>query len=187
MSRQTFSIYMSGVPQFRKRLNKIISNYDKYVDTILEEICQEIVNEAKTKLLESRYDVLGLLNNITYTKYGKGKYRVGVRNNSQKEIMHFLEFGTGIVGKDNPHPKASDIGWNYVTNPENIVDYENSTGYNSIGEYVGTEGWFYFDKQLNRFVFTSGLKPVRYLYDTIKKTNIDKIVKRVKARHKNGV
>ena len=58
---------MSGVPQFRKRLNKIISNYDKYVDTILEEICQEIVNEAKTKLLESRYDVLGLLNNITYT------------------------------------------------------------------------------------------------------------------------
>ena len=100
MSKSNFKVYMSSnIPQFRQYLNKTISNYDKYADTILEEICQRIVLEAQQRLITSGYSVNNLVKNITYQKYGKNKYRVGIRNNEQKDIMYFLEFGTGIVGR----------------------------------------------------------------------------------------
>ena len=196
MSKSNFKVYMSSnIPQFRQYLNKIISNYDKYADTILEEICQRIVLEAQQKLIMSGYDVEKLAKNITYQKYGKNKYRVGIRNNEEKDIMYFLEFGTGIVGRENKHPMANDIGWQYVMHPENIVWNKHSKGINSLGEEVGHEGWWYpVDSQYDAnwiteegqmYAFTSGLKPVRYFYDTIKKENIDRIVQQVLIKYRN--
>lgn len=197
MSRFNFEFYMSdNIPQFRKYLNKVISMYDKYADTILEEICERIVDEARTNLIYSGYDVEGLLDNITYQKYGENKYRVGVRNNHEKDIMYFLEFGTGIVGQDRPHPMADEIGWDYVTNPDNMVFNEKASGINSIGQFVGSVGWWYevddpskahsYNKKTGKYyAFTSGLKAVRYLYDAIKPDVIDRIVKQVLYKYRN--
>lgn len=176
----------TNIPKFRKYLNKVISNYDKYYDTILEDICKEIVYQAKERLILSGYNVSVLLDNITYRKYGKNKYRVGIKSNKEKDIMYFLEFGTGIIGKENPHPQAKDINWNYISNPENIVYNPNSSGINSIGDYVGQEGWFYFDNEKQKYVFTSGLRPIRYFYDTINESNINKIVNFILNRYKGG-
>jgi hypothetical protein len=185
----------SNIPQFRQYLNRIISNYDKYADTILEEICQRIVSEAQERLIMSGYNVIDLVDNITYQKYGKSKYRVGIRNNNAKDIMYFLEFGTGIVGQANKHPMANEIGWDYVMHPENIVYNKWSSGINSVGEYVGKEGWWYevpseteanwITEDGKMYAFTSGLKPVRYFFDTIKKENIDRIVQQVLLKYRN--
>ena len=196
MSKHNFNIYMSSnIPQFRRYLNKIISNYDKYADTILEEVCKKIVEEAQQRLIMSGYDVLDLVDNITYQKYGNNKYRVGIRNNNSKDIMYFLEFGTGIVGSSEKHPMANDIGWDYIMHPENIVYNKWSRGINSVGEYVGQEGWWYKvsdEKYANwttsegeMYAFTSGIKPIRYFYDTIKKENIDRIVQQVLIKYRN--
>lgn len=185
MSKSNFKVYMSSnIPKFRQYLNRIIANYDKYADTILEEICQNIVQEAQERLLFSGYDVDRLVNNIVYQKYGENKYRVGIKNNEDKDIMYFLEFGTGIVGRENKHPKANDIGWQYVVHPEKMVENKYSIGINALGEYVGYTGWYYYDEDGNK-QFTSGLKPIRYFYDTIKKENIDKIVNRVLLKYRN--
>lgn len=186
MSTSNFKVYMSSnIAQFRKKLNNIIANYDQYFDTILEDICKEIVLEARQRLLLSRYDVGDLLENITYQKYGKGKYRVGVKNNREKDVMYFLEFGTGIVGSENPHPDSEKIGWQYIMNPENLVENSYSSGHNIIGDYVVNSGWWYFNEKTQKYEFTSGLKAVRYFYDTINKENIDNIVERVKQKHRN--
>lgn len=185
MSKSNFNIYMkSNIPKFRKYLNSVIANFDKKYDIILEDICKEIVAECQLRLLQSGYDVSSLIKNITYQKYGKGKYRVGIKNNEQKDIMYFLEFGTGIVGAENKHPKSNDVGWKYIVNPDTLKYNSKSSGYNSLVEYAGHIGWWYFDEKEGKFVFTSGLKGIRYFYDTITKENINKIVKRILIKHK---
>lgn len=161
---------------------KVVSNLtarlrrlDKYGEQVLEQVCKLFVQKAQIRLLNSGYNVKNLVNNIHYRKYGNGKYRVGIRNNKQKEIMYFLEFGTGIVGLMHPHEKADDIGWEYIMYPENLVsnnpDFKNpikSSGRNSLGEEVGTDGWYYYDPVDNSLQFTSGLKAVSYIYDTMR-------------------
>ena len=105
---------------------------------------------------------------------------------TQKEIMYFLEFGTGIVGLDNPHPKANQVGWEYIVNPENLAGNSGynkdlvPSGYNSLGEYVGYEGWYYYDPETGELQFTSGLKAVSYIYDTMREENMRKIIERAK-------
>lgn len=197
MGKINFRLNMSdNIPQFRRYLNDVISKYDKYSDTILSEICEQLVEDAQRNLLISGYDVYNLLDNITYQKYGENKYRVGIKNNEDKDIMYFLEFGTGIVGQDRPHPMADEVGWEYVVNPDNMVSNEKASGYNSVGDFVGGIGWWYevddptkahaYNRKTGRYyAFTSGLKSVKYLYDAIKPENIDRIVRQVLIKYRN--
>lgn len=165
----------SNGSQLIKNLTKRFQQLDQYGERLVEEISKVFVEEAQKRLWASGYDVGGLLNNIYCQPYGKNKWRVGIKNNSEKPIMYFLEFGTGLVGADNPHPDASKYGWQYIVHPENIVptngqnydSYVVPSGFNSLGEYVGMEGWYYYDEN-NQLRFTSGLHAVAYIYDTIK-------------------
>lgn len=153
-------------------LTKKVRQLDKYGEKLLEQVCILFVQRAKERLLESGYDVRSLLKNIWYRPYGNNKYRIAIRDNNQKEIMYFLEFGTGIVGEDNPHEKAAEYGWEYNVNnrAEDWASEEHyfPTGYNSQGEFVGFRGWWYIDPTTKSMSFTSGLKAVSYIYDTIK-------------------
>lgn len=36
----------------------------------------------------------------------------------------FVEFGTGIVGKNNPHPDAGEFGWQYDVNEHGIAGWK---------------------------------------------------------------
>lgn len=160
-------------------LTQQVKQLDSLGELLLEEICKLFVDRARQRLVESGYDVGHLTGNIYYRKYGKGKYRIGIKNNSQKEIMYFLEFGTGVVGEDNPHEMADDIGWQYGIGT-NIEDYNSDnefpTGWNSLGEFVGWRGWFYKGGR-----FTSGLKAVSYIYDTLN-NDMEEILEEAKRR-----
>ena len=166
-------------------LKRKIKRLDQYGERLLEQVCILFVEKARQRLLDSGYDVKKLLKNIWYRKYGNGKYRVGIRNNNEKEIMYFLEFGTGIVGMRDPHPKANDIGWEYLVNPEILASNSGyipdlmPSGINSLGEYVGYDGWYYLDPKTNQLQFTSGLHAVSYLYDTMK-LDMPDIIKQAK-------
>jgi hypothetical protein len=154
--------------EFAKRMTARLRHYDKMGSEILEEACKIFVAEARERLMNSGYIVSEYVNNIDYKRYGNNKYRVYIKENKDKEIMYFLEFGTGLVGEQKPHPKANVVGWKYIINPERIVTNENASGVNSLGMNVGKDGWFYFDEDTQSINFTSGLIAVRYLYDTMK-------------------
>jgi hypothetical protein len=154
--------------EFAKRMTARLKRYDNRGSEILEEACKIFVAEARERLINSGYIVSQYSNNIDYKRYGNDKYRIYIKENNEKEIMYFLEFGTGLVGEQTPHPKANIVGWKYVINPDNIVTNENASGVNSLGMNVGQDGWFYFDEDTQSIKFTSGLIAVRYLYDTMK-------------------
>lgn len=170
-----------------KHITKRIREIDSYGDRLLEEVCKIFVQQAQSRLIDSGYNVGSLIKNIYYQKYGKNKYRVGIRNNNQKAIMYFLEFGTGIVGDNDPHEMANEVGWEYIIHPENLASntgykYPLPTGYNSLNEYVGLNGWYYTDPSTGQLKFTSGLKAVSYLYDTFREDSMAKIIETAKRR-----
>ena len=50
----------------------------------------------------------------------------------------FVEFGTGLVGSQSPHPDSSEYGWAYDTNSH------------------GADGWYYYDPDQDRVRWTKG-------------------------------
>ena len=58
----------------------------------------------------------------------------------------FVEFGTGIVGKQNPHPDTGIIGWKYDVNDH------------------GEAGWFYYLD--GKWHWTKGMPSRPFMYET---------------------
>nr|DAL10102.1 MAG TPA_asm: tail component protein [Caudoviricetes sp.] len=58
----------------------------------------------------------------------------------------FVEFGTGIVGKENPHPDIGIVGWKYDVNNH------------------GEKGWFYFRD--GEWHWTKGMPSRPFMYET---------------------
>ena len=58
----------------------------------------------------------------------------------------FVEFGTGIVGSENPHPDPSIAGWKYDTNDH------------------GEKGWHYFKN--GEWHWTKGMPSRAFLFET---------------------
>lgn len=65
------------------------------------------------------------------------------------EWASFVEFGTGIVAKSNPHPDTSLANWKYDTNGH------------------GEKGWFYFDN--GEWHWTKGMPSRPFMYETAQK------------------
>lgn len=58
----------------------------------------------------------------------------------------FVEFGTGLIGQENPHPDTSIVGWKYDTNDH------------------GEKGWFYFKN--GEWHWTRGMPSRQFMYET---------------------
>ena len=131
------------------------------------------------------YDVERLLKNIYVHRYSNNNYRVAIRNNSEEPIMYLLEFGTGIVGQNDPHEMAQEFGWEYAVNEDSYIDPRTSLSRQGIMalEEPDLKGWIFFDDKENRKVFTSGLFPVSYMYSALQE--IDEVV--AEARKEIGL
>lgn len=174
-------------------LAKLTNKFKKlrmYGKEVVDAVAEEFVKQARQRLIDSGYKVENLVNNIVVISTSNPEdnsysckigWREGISQDERK-IMYFLEFGTGIVGLNNPHELSSKVGWEYIINPENLASnsygynrYLLPTGTNSIGEDVGLEGWYYYDER-HQLQFTSGLKAVSYLYDTMRPENLKLII-----------
>lgn len=71
----------------------------------------------------------------------KGVIKVGA------EYAIFVEFGTGIVGANSPHPSTEN--WNYDINNH------------------GENGWWYYDSKQDRFRWTKGQTASAFVYRTL--------------------
>lgn len=71
----------------------------------------------------------------------------------------FVEFGTGLVGSENPHPDTSIVGWVYDVNKH------------------GESGWFYIKNGERHW--TKGMPSRPFMYNTAQalKTDSEKIIR----------
>ena len=168
--------------QLTKDIKSQVRDWKKYALAQVEETSARIVDiigklfveRARENLVRNGYDTARYAGNIYYDPRWK---QVVVRGTPEEpDIMWYLEFGTGIAGKKAPHPQASQNGWQYAIN-ENTVNQAGSSWRTNANHPDGI-GWWVSDNGLvylaeddilgdRPHFFTSGIPPVRYLYDTM--------------------
>lgn len=164
--------------QVLTNISNMIRKIKDEADNISEKVAREVVSEAQSRLLDSGYDVGEYVNNIDWKKdSGKDYYTVGFKDD--KDVMYYLEYGTGFVGEANPHPEADVRKWRYAINRDETFDdgkplYFDMTkprgqqGLFSIDAPTpkkNTRGWLFRDED-GQLIATSGLRAVAYMYNT---------------------
>lgn len=198
-----FKITTSG-NIFAKVSAELRTRIRTYGDEYARTVAEIFVDRARQKLVSAYPNTSKLTDNIFFQRsVGYGNYRIGLKNNDTKDVMFYLEFGTGIVGRENPHPEARAYGWEYAINEDKVFQglggqelpmyFDLTKPVGQQGLYSlnaptpdpakGVKGWIYKTPTGN-LVATSGLKAVRYIYDTLQE--IDDIKAEAERRLKDG-
>ena len=206
---------MSQNQIFQNSLNNVKQQLRSFIDKAQKDMTEEISkliaytfrDVARRRLIKTNNAISqqqavikNVAQSIMVRKYKSGYKVVLSRQTDPEGLLMFLEFGTGLVGKNNQHSWAGNIGWQYAINEDKYKTRSN-----------GKEGWFwrpqgdntrYIDKDdmvenykrtynayklkpehpifgrttkfwethrltgNPRVVFSSGIKPLRFLYRT---------------------
>lgn len=239
---------MALYKQFDKTFAKRLKGYVKekannFAVEMSEDIAKAFVNQAKKRLLsnstpkgpEDSEKIQAIADSIHYTK--KGNKCTIVVPNDKEGLNVFLEYGTGLEGKENKNPDAKKIGWDYAINEDSYKEgrsgpnspiskgfvfwkgdsYINMSDVNPLYKYSykhiparvsRTEVSAYTDKNgvyhssyyktntrrekvyeyhyyYDKYVLSSGIKPVRYIYST--RVNLNRIIGQFKNKPKGYI
>lgn len=127
-----------AISLLRKQQDSIESGYQKSVEQLVQ-----IGYEYMMQLV--KVDSGELANSITWeydAATNTGRIKVG------SDYAIFVEYGTGIVGANSPHPQPAE-GWTYDKNAH------------------GETGWTYWDEKQQKFRWTKGQPATAFVYKTM--------------------
>lgn len=111
---------------------------------LVEALTNRGVDVARIQLKQMGAEYTGLLSSSMSgyfsTASGIGIIRAGT------SYAVFVEFGTGVVGANSPHPEPT--GWQYDANGH------------------GDNGWFYYNENDLRWHWTKGMESRPFMYNT---------------------
>ena len=127
MSRKTITFKTFNTKSIENAIAEV-KGRKQYTETRIRLIAQRLSDRgreiAESKCAQYTHGTGQLANSVeVWTEYADGCFRTFVKLNTP--YAAYVEFGTGIVGAEDPHPRAQARGWEYDT-----------------GGY-GEEGWFY--------------------------------------------
>lgn len=146
-----FKVDLNHINKTIENLNKFSEQYTRCIDDGLDEVAIKTKAKAREYLASHPSKKSGSLiasdvaNKLEVEEIGWGTERV-IRVSSSSDHADFVEFGTGIVGQENPHPNPD--GWEYDVNGH------------------GEAGWIYIDKLENKKRWTAGMEARPYIYPT---------------------
>lgn len=126
-------------------INKL-RNYQKTLETTYDEVVKDLTKKGYEYMISIVLEDTGNLKNSITWEFDKATQKGTIKIGTNYAI--FVEYGTGIVGKNSPHPNAK--GWKYDVNNH------------------GMKGWWYFDNKQNRFRWTRGQLANAFIYKTVK-------------------
>lgn len=135
-----------------------LPNMEEYVLIGIENGIKETVERLIEKLRENMilYGLgsSNLINNINVSETSTGIY-IGV----DTDYAMFVEYGTGIVGDANKHPKSNEFGWRYDVNNhgESGWWYPSSPDDPNPTKYLSETGWW---------AWTKGQRSKPFMYNT---------------------
>lgn len=138
-------------------LNKVVL---VAIDDGINELRERTVEKMKENL--TKYGISGqLYDNITVERLSSGFYITTYGENLWGfDYSMYVEFGTGIVGSGNPHPKLTESGWKYDVNEHGQSGwiYPTTSDDPNPTKYVGKDG--------NYYAWTAGTQSRPFMYDT---------------------
>lgn len=164
MPRYTARLSPSSFRELAGKIREYRLSLNDKCEELARQLAEEGVAIAKANILSEDAIYTGELLSSINLKPGDIVY-----NGSQYVIYtdcpwaKYVEFGSGVSGKNNPHPDTSIVGWRYDVNNH------------------GDSGWFYFrDGKLH---WTKGMPSRPFMYMTATELRnmktISKIAKRV--------
>lgn len=138
---------ISGIKQLQRELEKYKQDLVKKCEVFTQRLAERGVEIAKMNITD--YDAIYTGELLASINAEQG----AVIKDGAKWIIYtncpwakFVEFGTGIVGANSPHPDTSIVGWKYDVNEH------------------GEKGWFYFRD--GEWHWTKGLPSRPFMYET---------------------
>ena len=135
-------------------ISKAIREIEKYkgelknkVHLLIERLTDYGVEVAKAQVRELGAVYTGELEK-SITGYYSPSTQVGIIKTDVPYAV-YVEFGTGVVGKDSSHPVADLEGW--------IYDINNH----------GEAGWLYFNDRDQKWHWTKGIESRPFMYNTL--------------------
>jgi hypothetical protein len=145
----TFGLSVHEVNNAINEIEKYKSDITYKCQLLAQKLAEQGVYIARLKIAE--YDAIytsELLGSIQ-SEYG------GVIQHGGKWIIYtgcdyapYVEFGTGLIGSQNPHPDASLVNWKYDVNEH------------------GEKGWAYYNDRDGRWHWTKGMQSRPFMYET---------------------
>ena len=154
-----FSLNTKDIDRAIKELKQFKTEFIEKCNRLIEELTDYGVEVAKVEVAQLDAVYTGeLMNSIE--GYYSPTYNVGIIK-AGAYYAAYVEFGTGVVGKQSPHPNPQ--GWQYDVNQH------------------GDEGWVYYDDESGTFRWTKGFKSRPFMYNTARQLerNCKRIAKEV--------
>lgn len=117
------------------------------VHLLIEKLTDYGVEVAKAQVRELGAFYTGELEE-SITGYYSPSTQVGIIKTDVPYAV-YVEFGTGVVGKDSSHPVADLEGWRYDINNH------------------GEAGWLYFNERDQKWHWTKGMESRPFMYNTL--------------------
>lgn len=152
LDKKSIEDAIKAVRQFREDLRTAM---DKLVKDLAKKGCD--VARANILLCDA-IETGRLMDSVRYDpNVTEGLARIMVTS----EYAIYVEYGTGIVGRDAPHPGRDDPDWNNPPYPS--YNGNTYTDYDSQGH--GTAGWVY--PKGTQLRWTMGIESRPFLYNTL--------------------
>lgn len=140
LSEDSISKAIRELEKYKKELNRKTS-------LLIEALTDYGVEVAKAQVRELGAFYTGELEE-SITGYYSPSTQVGIIITDAPHAV-YVEFGTGVVGKDSSHPVADLQGWRYDVNNH------------------GEKGWWYFNERDQKWHWTKGIESRPFMYNTV--------------------
>lgn len=139
-----FKLNIKDIDRAIEKVKRFKGQFLEKCNRLIEALTDEGVEVAKLEVQELDAVFTGeLMNSIE--GYYSPTYNVGIIK-AGAYYAAYVEFGTGVVGRQSPHPNPQ--GWQYDVNDH------------------GNEGWVYYDDYSGKFRWTKGFKSRPFMHNT---------------------
>lgn len=157
MKQIKFNLSQSSIKSAIKQLEKYKKDLSKKTNLLVEALTAKGIDIAKFNVQNLGAFYTGELE-ASIGGYFSPSLGVGIIYAGSFYAL-WVEFGTGLVGQQSPHPEAGALGYVYDVNSH------------------GSDGWTYFNERDGKYHFTTGMPSRPFLYLTIKE--LDAICEKV--------
>ena len=157
-----FSLNEKDIDRAISELKAFKNEFLKKCESLIEALTDYGVEVAKLEVAQLDAVYTGELMNSIIGYYSP-TYNVGIIK-AGAYYAAYVEFGTGVVGSQSPHPNPQ--GWQYDLNNH------------------GEKGWVYYDEDGGKFRWTKGFKSRPFMHNTARdlEKNCERIVREVFGR-----
>lgn len=142
MKKFTVTFGEDGIADMQEYLRNLKAGISQKADRVIDELAHEAESDINQKL-----DFMELDDNARGVVTRKKMAHKTVVSHTGSDVM-FLEFGTGMVGRNSPHPLSPQYSWDYYID----TMFKKTTK-------SGKQGWFYKHK------FRVGIPAGRAVYN----------------------